>query len=443
MAVWSEPPSLEKLRKDLALRYVEPEPHMALARYYHDKGDRLQAFLLLEYDRRGLFPKEQFSEAFERTFLKHEPFDNSKEAEAALLKKFEADPKSVEIAVKLADISISREDWSRAKDYLHKAIALKPEEFLNFEALAEVLRREGKREEAEKVITDYLEKHPKSPEAYRRKINPLMKKDPEAARTLLTEALEQHPKDGQFLFNMGVVLQDEKKLKEAEELFVRAAGVAKDSAHIQAWTGRFFLKVREDEGKALEYYLNAYFLDPHFYDTEFAEQRIGKLASAAGQKKYDELVKGGGKLEDVVDDRNPIVVGLAIDAMGKTWDAKYVKPLLKAMGHDDEYVRAKALRALMKNVGGEFDDDLKGLLKDEDLRKRGLAGSLAVKLWGEKGVEAVKPWLKEDSQLLRYDAVSALLLYGGEPGRKAVREYKEQEKHPWFKKWLKAVDPEK
>jgi Tfp pilus assembly protein PilF len=436
-------PSLEKLRKELAQRYVEPGPHMALARYSHDKGNPLQAFLLLEYARRGLFPREQFDEAFESTFLRHGPFDNSKKAETALLKKHAEQPRSAEVVVKLADIYISRNDWPRAKEYLAEAMKLTPEDFTNVEALAEVLRREGKPEEGEKVVKGYLDKHPQSREAYRRKIEPLMRKDPASARKLLEEALQKFPKEGGFLFNKGVLFQDEGKLKEAEEHYVRAAALAKDSPHVQGWTGRFFLKVKQNEARALGYYLSVYFLDPHFYDTEYAEQRIGKISSELAQKKYEGLIKAGKKPAEVLGDENPIVVGMALDGMWKKWDGKYAKPVVASLGHDDEHVRGKALRALLANVDRSFDKDLKALLADGDLRKKGMAGYLAVKLWGKEGIKEVKPWLKEDAQLLRYDAISALLQHGGEEGRAIVRAHRAHEKHPWFKKWLEALDKEK
>ena len=45
--------------------------------------------------------------------------------------------------------------------------------------------------------------------------------------------------DGGFLFNKAVLLQNENKLKEAEDHFVKAAALAKDSAHVQGWTARF------------------------------------------------------------------------------------------------------------------------------------------------------------------------------------------------------------
>jgi predicted Zn-dependent protease len=83
-----------------------------------------------------------------QVFVKREPFDNSKEAEAELLKQHKADPKSTTVMVKLADIYISRDDWAEAKEYLNKVIELKPDDFGNVAALAEALRREGKTKDA-------------------------------------------------------------------------------------------------------------------------------------------------------------------------------------------------------------------------------------------------------------------------------------------------------
>jgi hypothetical protein len=97
----------------------------------------------------------------------------------------------------------------------------------------------------------------------------------------------------------------------------------------------------------------------------------------------------------------------------------------------------------LANVDQSFDKELRILLQDTDLRKKGMAGYLAVKLWGKEGIKEVKAWLKEDVQLLRYDALSALLQYGGEEGRKIVGEHKGHEQHLWFKRWLDTVDKQK
>jgi hypothetical protein len=39
---------LKHLRDDFAMRFLEPEPHMALAKYYLEHGNRLLAFDTLE-----------------------------------------------------------------------------------------------------------------------------------------------------------------------------------------------------------------------------------------------------------------------------------------------------------------------------------------------------------------------------------------------------------
>ena len=442
LVVAAQESALEKLRKDFCQRYAEPDPHIALARYYHDKGNRLQAFLLIESARRGLFSKEQFDAAFERVFLKREPFDNGKDAEAAWLEKHARDPKSVQPLVKLADIFISRALWPPAREYLAQAIKLKPDDFANVAALAEVYNREGKEGEANKVIQTYLERYPESKEAFSQRIDSLMRTDPAAAKKLLVEAIKKFPQEGGFAFNMGVLLQDENKLQEAEESYVRAAALAKDTPHIQGWTGRFFLKVKNDEAKALEYYLSAYFLDPHFYDSEHAEGRIWTISLGLAQKKYEALTKRDIKPDEILRNENPLVVGLALDELRKQAGAKDTKPFVEALGHDDDYVRAKALDGLIGKPGKSFDNELKALLHDSDLRKRGMAAYLAVKLWGKQGIALISPWLNEEAQVLRFDALSSLYQYGGAEGRKIVLEHKSHEKNPLFKKWLEAVTEE-
>jgi Tfp pilus assembly protein PilF len=451
----SAEPLLDKLRRDYAMRYVEPEPHMALARHYYDKGNRLQSFLVLEHARRQLFPADQFDAAFEQTFLKREPFDNSKGAEATLLTQHGKDPTSLAVVEKLADIYISRDDWPRAKEYLSKAMQLKPDKFLSVGALAEVLRRERKPERAAKVTQEFMDKYPESKEAYETKIALLMAKDPEEknpfnaktkepkpAKKLLVEAIKKFPAEGFFLFNMGVLLQEEGNLKEAEDHFVKAASLASQAPHIQGWTARFFLKVKDNEAKALEYYLNAYLLDPHFYDTEYAEQRITDLGQKAAQRRFKTLIKEGKKLEDVVRDSAPMIAGLGLDEIANKWDARYAKVCFEALGHDDTLVRSKARHVLMAHVDRSFDPDVRALLQDPDLRKRAAAISLAIKLWGKKGVEEVRPWLKADAQILRYYALLVLYQDGGEEGRKLVRERRKEEQHPYLKKIIESVNKE-
>src|ERR1044071_9710472 len=65
--------ALERLRADYVMRFMEPEPHMALARYFRDRGVRLEAFYVLETARRTRFEEEEFNAAFRRYFLGEKP----------------------------------------------------------------------------------------------------------------------------------------------------------------------------------------------------------------------------------------------------------------------------------------------------------------------------------------------------------------------------------
>lgn len=305
-------PELIKLRQQLALHYLEPAPHMELAKYFWDKGDRLQAFYLLEAARRGRFREAQFDRAFFRTFSK--------------------------------------------------------------------------------------------------------------PRT--------HPKQGEILFIKAAELQNAGRLKEAEEDFVKAAELAPHSVNIQSWVGRFFYKVRGDDKRALHYYLNAYFLSPHAYETEFVESRIRKINYEAAAIRYVQLARSDTKPEEILGDANPTVVVIALEQLSEHWRPAYINLMLDCLEHDDEQVRWLATEALKKNVDRSFDGNLRALLQDSDLRKRGLAAYIAAHLWKQQSFDVLRSMLREKAQLLRFDAISALAMEGGAEGRRILIDHRRRETHP-------------
>lgn len=412
---------------------------MALAKYFRDKGNRLQAFYILETARRGRFEEDEFNKAFALAFRGSTPPDYSPAAEAALLKEHARDPNTIDAIVKLADIYISREDWAHAKEYISRAIRLQPEDFGNIEALAEVLRREGKLDEADRLLQEYARSYPETLDGYRLRIAEVSEKQPDKAKPLLSEAIKKFPQEGSFVFDLGTISQREGKLQEAEDHFVRAAELSPDSVYIQAWVGRFFYKVKNDNRRALDYYLNAYLLDPHAYETEFVESRIPKTNAVVAKANYEQQLKSGVPLTKIIEDPNPDVVYSALEQMSAKWEPAYLKILVDLMGHDDGGVRWYATQMINEKVDRSFDETLSALLKDQDLRKRGLAAYIAVHLWKQESFAIMRDMLKEESQILRFDAVSALFLEGGEEGRKIVLEHLSRESHPKLKKLIEAA----
>src|ERR1044071_6709199 len=97
------------------MRFMEPEPHMALARYFRDRGDRLEAFYVLETARRTRFEEDEFDAAFKKYFLGEKPFDTSPEAESKLLAELSQRPDSHDPLSSLADVYMTRGEWSKAK----------------------------------------------------------------------------------------------------------------------------------------------------------------------------------------------------------------------------------------------------------------------------------------------------------------------------------------
>ncbi|MFL6228726.1 MAG: hypothetical protein ACJ741_08105 [Pyrinomonadaceae bacterium] len=312
--------SIERLRADLAMRFMEPAPHMALARYFRDRGDRLEAFYVLETARRTRFEQAEFNRAFAAEF-----------------------------------------------------------------GGADVASREA-----------------------------------EAA------------------FDLGAAEQKAGRLDEAEASFVKAAALAPQSSGIQAWVGRFFYKVRNDERRALDYYLNAYLVSPDAYETEFAESRISRINDELAGAEFARKLKGGVPLSKIVEDPNPLVVIYALEHMAQQWRPAYLPVVLNLLGHDDDSVRGMATEALKKNVNRSFDATLGALLNDADLRKRGLALYIAAHLWGTESFPALRAALGEQSQLLRFDALSTLFMDGGAAGRPLIIEHLPRETNPRLKKMIQS-----
>lgn len=431
--------SLSQLRNNVAMRYFDATPHVELAKYFHQHGNRLMAFYLLEIARRHRVDEAEFDAAFRSVFLGVKPVDNSQATEAALLKEYASAPDSVDAAMKLADVYISRKDWPKAKEYIAKAIQLEPDNSSHMEALAAVLSREGKPEEGKNVVREYARKYPSSANAYRLRIDELIEKEHIKAKPIVLEAISKFPKEGSFVFDLGNVLHREGKIKEAEEQFVRAAEMSPGSVFIQSWVGRFFHKVKKDDARALGFYLNAYFLNPHAYESEFVESRIQKINGALSDAEFERQIKSGVPLAKLLEDANPLIVTIAVEQMAEKWEPAHLKTYLDLMGHDDGGVRWYATMAIAGHVDRSFDETLKALLRDNDLRKRGLAAYIAMHLWKQESFDVMRSLLREESQLLRFDAISALLMEGGPEGRKIVLEHLPRETHPRLKKLIEAA----
>jgi tetratricopeptide (TPR) repeat protein len=416
------------------MRYLEPAPHMALAKYYVAHGNRIAGFFILESARRGLFEEKVFNAAFFRDF---EGFDNSKAAATRLLSEHERDPNSIETVFSLADLYISRDDFVNAKRFLRLGMEKKPEDHRFTSGLAEILDREGKEKEARELQDAYLRKFPETLDGFTFRAEKIIETRPLEAQQLLTEALKRFPGDGRLLFDLGILYQKE-SYQKAEEAYVKAAELAPKSELVQLWVGRFFYKAKKDERRALEYYLNAYFIDPHAYETEYAEYRIRAIVQKLAAEEFAKQTSAGVSLLNLLNHANLTVVEMALERMSEEWSPAYVDPLVKLMGHDGAGVRWTATEILKEKVDGSFDERLKALLKDEDLRKRGLAAYIAAYRWKNNSFKFLKPLLSDEAQLVRFDAVSALMIDGGPAGRQLAVAHAADEPNPVLKKMILA-----
>jgi hypothetical protein len=129
--------------------------------------------------------------------------------------------------------------------------------------------------------------------------------------------------------------------------------------------------------------------------------------------------------------------------MSEKWKAAYLPAVLKCLDHDDGGVRWVATEAIKQNADSTFDAKLKALLANSDLRKRGLAAYLAVHRWKKESFPLIKAMLTHESELVRFDAVSALILEGGEEGRKIAFDHAATERNPSLRKLIEQSREQK
>jgi Tfp pilus assembly protein PilF len=438
----AEDPGLLAARQDFAEHYFSAEAHLRLAWYLAEHGQKLTGFFVSEAARRSHFDEATFAKAVQVVYH-HDDFQNGPGAEGALVDQVKSHPEDAKKHERLADLYLSRSEWKKAEAELRRAIALDPESYGFVSVLAEVLRRDQREKEGVALEESWLKEHPKSLPAYTQKIELRSKSDPAAARSIMTEALKAYPDSAPLHYTNAAMLHESGSLPEAAAEFEKAASLDPRSAFIQGWTGRFFLKVMNDPERSLRYYLNAYFIDPDFYDSEYAEGRIRSLGTALGPAHYRSELAAGKSALQLLDSADPYVAGLAVQEAAKSWSPEVQQHVVGLLKHDDDSIRYGAATLLGEKVDASFDDELRNLLRSPDLRVRGAAAYIAGARWKENVVPILKPWLSEKPELILYEAVSVLIESGGEPGKAALREFRDSghAKAPRLVAILDSIDP--
>ncbi len=425
-------PALAALEHEFALHYLEPEPHMALAKYHFDHGNKWTAFVISEEARRGRFEEKVFGAAFYHAF---DGFDNSPAAEAKALADYQRDPNNPQTIHALADIYVSREDYEKAKQYLNEGVRKQPDNYVLVGGLVEILSLQGDQASANALEKTFMDKFPETEDGFDLRIGRLIETNPAAAESLLTAALKKFPNSGKLLFKQAN-LYHKRQDPRTKAAYIRAAEVATDMEMVQTWAGRYFFKSEPDYPRALRYYFNAYFLNPHAYETEYVESRIPKIAFQLAEIELNKRSKSGVPFTRAFADPDPVIVSTALGQADEKWSPQFVQPLTALLGHYDPAVRAQATELLKMHVDSSFDDTLKALLADSDPRKRGLAAYIAVYRWKEKSFPFLRTLLADESELVRFDAISALMIDGGPQGQQLAREHAARETNPTLKKLI-------
>jgi tetratricopeptide (TPR) repeat protein len=438
-SVAAQDAELSRLQRDWALRFFEPDAHMELAKYYRAKGDLINAFYVLENARRNRFEAEVFDAAFLKHFGGFAPLDNSPAEEQKYRALRSNSPDDIKVIIHLADIYVSRNDFAKAEPLFKEVLVKDPRNATAVGALAEIYSRQNKTDDAMKVRDDFAAKFPTEAYSYWLRIARLAEKDNAAARKLLDEGLKAYPANPELINLVAFFAESDGMLDEAEKIHVKAAELGKSNTHIQARAAIFFRTKRNDKKTALKYYLNTYFLDPHAHFDGHAEAKVAGINGELAKERVEREFDPAGKNSALLADPNPIVVIFTLAKLQEKWDRSDRDIFVQMLRHEDVLVRWSSMLILREKEDFTFLPVLAKLLVDDDLRVRGLAIYLAVSMLKEKSFPDVRRLLSADAQLLRFDAVSALLMYGGEEGEKIVKEHAVKERSAYLLKMIEAA----
>ncbi|MFO0985241.1 MAG: HEAT repeat domain-containing protein [Planctomycetota bacterium] len=260
------------------------------------------------------------------------------------------------------------------------------------------------------------------------------RKDLIGARQEATTALKKWPKSHELCYILGTT----KDLlgQPADGEFKKALELAPSSPTVQGGIALRLLTRKKDPEAAFTAYLKTYFLDPHFDDTGPINQRI---VEELGPKHSLAVVT---KARDAGDFRAAISFDAywgterVLQTMRREWQPEYVADAVRLLAHDSSDIRRTAMQLLCEKTDASFEPTLEQLLQHQDLRVRGMALYVALARHGADAFPTAREFLASDCPLLRFDAISALLMDGRGAAIEMVRVHGQTETYEALKKMI-------
>lgn len=186
------------------------------------------------------------------------------EAEKALKKALELNPRFASAWHNLGKLHVARGDWPKAIDAFEKALAIRPGEQRDLLALASTLADSKNLERADSVVREAIALAPQSaaPLVVRAKIAAQRARFDEAIADV-RRALELDPDDGEALLLKGLLHARVDERAAAEEALTRAAALLPDSFPANYNAASLLLDARNPRPlEALPYLVRAYSVRP-------------------------------------------------------------------------------------------------------------------------------------------------------------------------------------
>ncbi len=444
--------------KKFAIHFCELQAHVEFAKTCWDEGQDLTAFFLLERAKNVLFDPKRFLIVFDHQFHQKPLNDfTEKSLQALLAQTPENDILKWESVLQY---HLLKENFKEAEQVLHLLREHNPDLYryaLQSDQVAALITGQSTRQFRE----IFFERNPDSFESQfyrdqetdfgneRQKEETLLQKFPDNVELKVWLA-GRYAKEGQLIKAETLF---EKLARNAEHNH-KATGdhKAAGAAIVFIQTASFYENMKHDVDLALKNYSLAYFKDPECKTTVTVAQKIVELASRQAIALFESargfvIAEQTKPAKHALSSLNPKLQILSLEWFADQDPKSNKEIFLKNLRNRDTTTRWRACEILIEeHLLSESEVDT--LAQSEHPFEKGLSLYIATTTKHPKANVYLKQAIQSEVQLLRFDAISALIQSADElksplfsETTTLIQEHLKSEKNPWLRtliqSWLK------
>jgi hypothetical protein len=439
-----------EVEKKFAARFCVLQAHVEFARMCRDEGHALTAFFILERAKKLFFDPKRFLIVFDHHFHQKPLEDFTEHSVHSLL----AQPDNAHNAILKWESALQyyllQENFEEARKSLHRLREGNPEVY-RYALQSDQVETQLCGQVSWQFREQFFERNPHAFETqfYGNQNTEWEMEESQKAETLL-QKFQDRPELKAWLAG---IYAKQGRIVEAASLFEEITKNGSLYASLRIQAASFYEHLKHDVDLALKNYLLAYFEDPESEMPKSLAQKslAQKITDLARQQAgaLFEIVQKTKPMEYVLASTNPKLQILLLEELADQDPKSHKNIFLKMLQNRDAATREQAC-AILTEEGLLSAIEVEALAQSEHPFERGLSLYIATGTQHPKVSVYLKEALHSDVDLLRFDAISALIpfIHAGSPSEKKsftpaqakalLQEQEKSEKNPWLREYIQS-----